>query len=63
MRSSSFFPFLLFLFLLSLFSFFQGMRFAVRTARHPVYFDLHANLYVGTWYLQIKAARDNVPSF
>lgn len=55
MRSSSFFPFSCFFSQLSpFFSFIQGMRFAVRAARHPVYFGLHADLYVAAWYLQIN---------
>lgn len=30
------------------------MRFAVRAARHPVYFGSHADLYEGAWYLQVN---------
>lgn len=58
MHSSSFFPFLLFLFSTLFFILFlQGMHSAVRAARHPVYLSLHANLYVGTWYLQLQGCK------
>lgn len=30
------------------------MRYAVRAARHPVYFGRRADLYVGAWYLQVN---------